>query len=759
MAILNSPVADTQDPNWMGYSKPIGDIPANQTIGKALEGLGNTGSAAIKVADYLVEDYLKKDIQSNTDKERERYTGNLDSTYRDLNPQPGSGPNRSANASTDPNNPYLGAPLSISPTGNTGTQQTFAAGMAEPGTTPEELSHMGTQLDNMNGAKRISSTYYAGILADYAKDLRSRYPGYRDFIDQQIEKQTGFNPANKYITSMTTDINQQLRASMTDVKQFEHRINEMVDNGYPGWAGPGGYKQAWKEGRMTNAQIDEYINRDKGLEHFYKMDEKRTNWKEKNIKEIEGDATRSASLEAGMHFDRTMDNIKIAGKVWTKDEINNQITRWQNGDEMVDSTKANQLAQAIEGAGRTSRSRIWARWNQTPPEGGMNMVQRLGGEVKAGQILDKQMQETFGVPVEAIRAKDWGLFQASTNLVKGMQNDEERRMYSHPTIGPPLLKLKAISQFPDYAKEMFGDIIKDPKLAPGFKNYFLQEVGTVITQPTNPNTGQPRTMTDTITEAQTHGFQNPDSYKKFVGMVKSVTTNTLPDDEKLKFAHWAFSDGNQGVISKFFQRDGYDDKGRPISGQISVYRSMTNLEMAKEIYRLGAKDPTIIPKYNAWVSRTIDKELLPQEIKDLQGIQGIPGVQLKWDDKNNLFEPVFDRARYGDKNPFAARGNDRLWPAGSQEDKINSTINRINMILPGLTNIARASGGAVDNDAVAAFIFRTLGDMGYKPTGGTTGLPADMMRAIMANELQKARDNRNVVDFEKDFPTDFRKKK
>lgn len=78
-----------------------------------------------------------------------------------------------------------------------------------PGTTtPQEISRAFTELEGMSKAVAqgtMKDSHYWGRLNAVAKQLRSKYAGHRDFIDQKMASMVGTNPANALIRSLQSE--------------------------------------------------------------------------------------------------------------------------------------------------------------------------------------------------------------------------------------------------------------------------------------------------------------------------------------------------------------------------------------------------------------------------------------------------------------------------------------------------------------------------------------------------------------------------
>jgi hypothetical protein len=87
------------------------------------------------------------------------------------------------------------------------------------GDIPGEVGDLPSTLEGLESAKgsgKISGSYYQSQLLTLAKNLRAKYPGFREEIDQAFTKVTGSNPANAYIRSLVSDINRAATTGNTE---------------------------------------------------------------------------------------------------------------------------------------------------------------------------------------------------------------------------------------------------------------------------------------------------------------------------------------------------------------------------------------------------------------------------------------------------------------------------------------------------------------------------------------------------------------
>jgi GH24 family phage-related lysozyme (muramidase) len=109
----------------------------------------------------------------------------------------------------------------------------------EPYNLPGEVKSGTAAIANLQAALdqgKISDTYYYGQLTSLTKNLRSRYPGYEDVVDEAIMKATGVRPANAYRDAIMSEIDAQQReakANATSEDTWLKQNEALVGQLYP----------------------------------------------------------------------------------------------------------------------------------------------------------------------------------------------------------------------------------------------------------------------------------------------------------------------------------------------------------------------------------------------------------------------------------------------------------------------------------------------------------------------------------------------
>jgi hypothetical protein len=88
---------------------------------------------------------------------------------------------------------------------------------------PPELQNSASSMQALQTAYeqgKISDTYYYGTLNAQLKSLRTKYPGYEDFVDETMQSVTGVRPANAFRNAILSEINQQQQDASDTEKQW-----------------------------------------------------------------------------------------------------------------------------------------------------------------------------------------------------------------------------------------------------------------------------------------------------------------------------------------------------------------------------------------------------------------------------------------------------------------------------------------------------------------------------------------------------------
>ena len=216
MAKFNPDINPTADASYLGLSKPITQPESDKSLGLLFKGIGDVVEGAVKGADTVMKRSIDNDVYSAIDSERDNYAIGLDKAKATVTGRP----------TDDPANPE--GSVGLLPIGQKA---------------PENLETTINSVSSLQGAYtagKLSPTYYYARLNAIAKDMRSQYPGYRDYIDSKISSVTGVTPANAYIQSITADINHSMEKKNSENEKVlsflrQHAQLKDMDKFYDGY--------------------------------------------------------------------------------------------------------------------------------------------------------------------------------------------------------------------------------------------------------------------------------------------------------------------------------------------------------------------------------------------------------------------------------------------------------------------------------------------------------------------------------------------
>jgi hypothetical protein len=200
---LNPAVQAGNQDSFLNYSK-LGNLP--NITGDLFKELGETVKAGVTGLDTFFKERIRGEATASVDSERER------------------------------------------------TQNWLQGGDA-PENVKSSVNANRTLVNNLQTAAnqgQISQAYYQMRLDTIARDLRSRYPGYREHIDNVIADLTGGTPANKIITDL---FHNATNKSDPEQRLSEHLTKEIIDK----MPGGGDYLAQYRQKNGKNPSNDEMM--------------------------------------------------------------------------------------------------------------------------------------------------------------------------------------------------------------------------------------------------------------------------------------------------------------------------------------------------------------------------------------------------------------------------------------------------------------------------------------------------------------------
>lgn len=723
MAIFNPGIPDTQDPNWLGWSKSITQPEGDKSTGMLLE----TGAVALgeglKFADTAFKSVIEDDIYTQAKAEQQDYQNRLQDTRTALG---------IANAQS-------GKPGTILDSNNTGAPAT-----------PNALKGLNYQVDGLGQARangHISETDYAMRLDTMAKDFRSRYPGYREFIDATVQKVTGIDPANKMITGAIADIN----TFASNLNTERNRTISLLTRDDVVKAGGDRVIQAYQNyvaGRTTATEATTIAMQ--GVAEAGKSDilKRRVEDANNNKAMVSVYAEPWAQGEA---FKKASDNLQT----WTIDAkggptlFTEFAKKYAPGTgNTLDTKEWLGFTQMVQANRDKMYNEMWDHFNSpifnipgsSRPQ---SLVQIKGGEYVKKLINDNLLwHDTI---IATADKPNIGLLSTVATLNKATKDQTLANVYQQQP------EIAVLGAYNDAAGPQFvGNFaLKNSKelLLPFVDSAKLKAItGMVIGQPgmraVNPSQGlfnpvapdaQPFTLKEGLKRVQ-HNPVDPNSVpptpelqKAIINLPQEITNKELPDTGKVNIIQASFSTGNQGFIDSI--KNGATNKGVLIPNKMDAFVGMTKPDTIAEVKRLDAIYPEkgLWNMTKSWIGETFAQEVLHRELRDFNEAKANPNLRVDWDNTNHQWQvkrvgPPQDKPEF---MPGAAVSG--YYSAGNQDQikQAEATVFRLNRGLAAVANVYIADG----KDPNAGIVNLLLG-LGIKPDNSFGG---KMLNSIISS--------------------------
>lgn len=704
MVAWNPDVPNPNDntPRWGRDSQPISQYENTNTFAKTLEGAGSLFETAVKGIDWAAKEGINEEVWNKVNAEREAYTGALEASYDAAGgKRPDAGPSPLTS-----NEPQAPAALDRSLKYVESVKNGFEAG-------------------------KVNDTYYKARLTAIAKDMRSQYPGYRDYIDKKISSITGFDPANQQIVDLLADINTMAGNKQKDElkNKFFSLGDDFIKEGHPGAAKLMG---AVQRGEITPEQglqkLEEWSKPKYDLA-VLERDAKTVNTRDGMSKTK---VDRYFSKYISNDVANTINFLDEEGKTATVPQIREYVDKVRTGAIKNNPEMTRAYADIVDQ--HITRMRLkWAEHARTyRTDGGLSLIDLLGQD-EINKRIDAAVAPMNRI-LSDLRADKPTLALSTKETVKALQDAATNRMISeNPKIANNLLNTSAISAIGGETtlQKVFDTHQLAENIGP-MKEYFASSAKAAAAQKIQPNPYGPVTFKMNVEDPKVVGIPEAVSADQALKNITFITDPSTKEEIKAGFAEYFFHPNNRGVLNKF-----------GTNSAMEIWRSLTSASVSQEVARLAGKYPEVARMQRDWVEQTFGTELFSREIKDISTIQLPKGASLKYETDTNKFGLVIRGADVTKETLTPSELRKRGVEATNDANLrvLQTSIIRINEGIEGLANMAKAQG--LKGEQVDAFVFANLTKLGYSPN--MTNAPSMPIGHAFATAMETARNGKELL--------------
>lgn len=587
---------------------------------------------------------------------------------------------------------------------------------------PQDLQGLGNKLGTMEGARangHISETYYYGRLDSLAKDLRSRYPGYRDQIDREFEKVTGVSPANAYIKSVIGDINTGAAKKNEEMGKVENLVTSHM-----------GKEDSPNQGVLI------------GLFSKYKADPSEENKNAIftqvaaiNAREANYQAKTQALTLSGME----RGEAKSQSQTVAIDTVNSTVADFFSGAQMLGgggAMKPSEIAQkTLEMMqGKTAVDDVQMKANLTQMQAwktqavaslrnkfdSSGLTKTLGGAAERDKVIEDNMGQ-FNDIINNINSKDFGTAHMQANFVQAMQDSASANVLTNDRLknfflfSSTLHKFGGANWMPNWIENLSkrGQITK---VETAMSDYDMMSLSTNI--PGVSYNDINAAVADIQNKSPDEKTQRARTTSLQTVMSSMGDKMTTPEDlDRVKTLAAKHFNPNTFSLLNNFKEDYKDPQtGQMVKGRYAIFDTLTRPEVIANMKKLG---PEQFENYRNWVNYSAQAYLLPTPVKTLQGATG-RDYNLRWNSEYNQFDA--DRG----PNVGVPVGGEGTIPiggrsVGSPETQAGNNAaydvqrGRLNSVLRAMDNVNRADGRTDPHESTALLI-RTMKSLGMDVT-------------------------------------------
>lgn len=707
-------VAPTNDPNYMNYSKPISDIQADKSSGLLLTALGEGIEGIAKVGDSITKSVINDEVTQGVDKQRDAFTSTL-VAYADAQSGAGVIPSPQSQAEAG-----VKAPMTLA-----GGEENVPSGVKAG---VERAQSIGAAMSQNSG--KSNDTLYTGALTALTKDLRNRYPGYRDYIDEKISQVSGINPANAYMRNLLEDINRNATGGKAEVDKaialgrqylgYDPQMPSYIEAVRQGL--PGSIQNL--EGRINNVASDKI-----------KFDEL------ERVRKLRDWSREDGSVDQSAQFSNEIRSK--ANKAWEAVVQIPGLNDPKTIQQLIDDQRAGRIKLSDEQNGALLQAATLARdtWKR-------NAVEIMRARGYTSSIPDKKARDSiiedegrfFEDQITAINSKEYGTMYGNDRRGRAISSDTKVNLLSDRDMGAYWRTVDGVRAVggDGWSNFMQAEAIK--KGGPDHLKNFIQDETLKMSTPYDPRFPQDtKSIYDAVKKAQDAKVPaSTKTYDNLVDNVKVLGMDSPPAGvsqeqflaAKRNVTNYMFDPAKNEKLLDRFQRDFTDEQGVFHPGKFAIYDTMTQRSIVDNIWK--SKDSGSWAKFRDWNELSFRK-LFSEEVGLLSQLGDSP-VKITWDSDKRQFSVERDFKPAMSLSPSERQlakpnpANERAFAAAKTAIEV-----RLNKGLANLSYMQDKEG-----TDTSAYLMDTLMQMGYSPNDRLKGnnLPQRVIEAISHSKKQ-----------------------
>ena len=683
MAEFNPAVPEAPEPNYLRYSRPSNYAEPNKGPGEAFKAIGETVSQGLKTADSLVKSGIYSGVSRQAQEDSDQYIhGQLEPEYNRL----------------------YGT--------NLGNQSSLIPQDAQAQATPQEIKNLPDRVAAQQAFKAKGGfvpTMYQGQMDTLAKDYRSRFPMFSNYIDRTISEATGGVQANKYASNLLSGIN----AAYAKADKQKNEDAKFVDKALEMGLVDNNYYNKWRSGEQSADRAREMLSIDGQQKNNHEirmrqLDEYKVGDEVARIK-----GRRVVEGAADDLFTKYTQISQNAHGIYSGLDFNNKQRSISEGQtEPLSEQEKLGREQAFSMQADRYRSELSATVAKAKP---------YLNEGEADKIINDRVQ----------RLRDWNAMSQSkeysaepfsiANHEKAKMGDINNRLDLSP-LGTYMDARKVLDQRGDPDMKRW---VEKNSFDPNMQGEITAFMHDRMTKAAISNKDSPApSIHKDLMDLDKNGGSG-DAKQNLLGVHNLISGKVSPETAH-NLVNYAFSGDNPNVF-RDIEVDSRDSKGDVKKGRYSVYEDYSSPKMVSTIKNLSPGD---FNTYKQGMTTAYSSSLFGHEINQLSNIQH-EGLKLSYDSDNGHFTVHADRSDLSLTNQ-----RNRIAVQNAQ-----TIMDRLNRGTDGLVNVLKGDG--TDHNAYLLSLFKSGSGLDLSQV---QGIPQKMRDAVMSSGKQSMNEGQGQVE-------------
>jgi hypothetical protein len=578
--------------------------------------------------------------------------------------------------------------------------------------TPEEINRAEKNLKrlyNANSRGALSDTAFAARADAVARQLRARYPGHRDYIDQRISNVTGVRPANAIVRGLMEQASAQRSAAGQGEKD---RLQYLESITKAGLYKPGMENLGYMELLQTTGPM--YAERQKI--DVMKSQIELARAQNQATGEL---AARAAKQTINLQMMDTLSNVTSPmGK--TYQEITSKIREINTSGKELSADEQTML--------RASFSQLKQDFLGKAQEG----LFQFGADITEEQRKEALAPATafFQNIEDGLVSKDTGALNRAVNRLEAMKTGADIKLYQtapeleaiaamNRTLGPQAAAIVLGSS--DKLNSAYLKVLVDDSIVDAFGKK------TPLKQVFDANNSRDSTNASVVNRAV------------FDSTLSILTDPSISPEVKAEAADRLYGEGNAGFITT-----------RNPADRMEMYRRMVNQDTFNAVKLAAQKNPEVMENYKGWARDTFLKmsRLQSNTIKNM--VESNPGL-IKFNPKTGMLETAPLQDVGPGTSRFQGTGDVAALDRNERIKEARPVVNEFNSLIAGLSPVLKEDG-----KEVGQYVNTVLGGLGVSVPAveavRVSGVNLDNLSSISAGlapfnfEPQSGRESTNIED-------------